>query len=62
MSEDGTFIAVIAQDTLYPNLAANNQRKGSVHIFKLKDNKYTSPNIMDPSLTPIIENLKPSII
>lgn len=38
MSEDGTFIAVIAQDTLYPNLPAGNNRKGKVHIFKLKDN------------------------
>ena len=34
MSEDGSFLAVIAQDVLYPNLPANNQRKGSVHIFK----------------------------
>ena len=28
----------------------------------LKDNKYNNPNIVDPSLIPIIENLNPSII
>jgi len=38
ISQNGNFIAVIAQDTLYPNLPANNQRKGSVHIFKLRAN------------------------
>lgn len=35
-SQNGNFIAVIAQDTLYPNLPTGNDRKGKVHIFKLR--------------------------
>ena len=31
-------------------------------VEKLKDSKYNNPNIVDPSLVPIIENLNPSII
>jgi len=39
ISQNGEFIAVIAQDTLYPNLPAGNNRKGKVHIFKLRANE-----------------------
>lgn len=39
ISKDANFIAVIAQDIEYPNVPGNNQRRGKVHIYKLRANQ-----------------------
>jgi len=51
MSEDGTFLAVIAQDVLYPNppFPANNQRKGKVYIYKLNGGAYVEVSTHTPT-------------
>lgn len=47
MSEDGTFLAVIAQDT--PSQMGTTNGKGSVHIFKLDGDSYTQVSTHYPS-------------
>ena len=49
MSEDGSFLAVIAQDEVYPNLPANNQRKGKVYIYKLNGTAYVQVSTHTPT-------------
>ena len=47
MSEDGNFLAVIAQDT--PSQMGTTNGKGSVHIFKLVGDSYTQVSTHYPS-------------
>merc|ERR1711871_405067 len=47
MSEDGNFLAVIAQDT--PSQVGTTNGKGSVHIFKLDGDSYTEVSTHYPS-------------